>query len=356
VSGRDCLASICRRSRFRSSRWRAAACAAYLRVHVSEERIYQPQELRARITAGGLAPRVRERGLAAVNALVSGEAAAHATETPHLHEAGGVDALIDIVGTMLALDELDVTEAFCPVVTVGSGTIARSAHGSIPAAPGPAASRILQAEGFPLRFVDASHELVTPTGAAILAAIARPGAATMRVDAQGSGAGTLDPPNRPNALRVFVGEPVAANPAPARLVVELSANIDDMPAALLANARDRLLEEGALDAWLEPIGMKKGRSASKLCALVNADDETRFADLFLRETTTLGVRVTSYHRYEASRSVETVDSSFGPVRVKVSEHGGTRRVTPEFEDIKRLAAERGLPALEVARRLQLELE
>lgn len=330
--------------------------ATYLRVHVSEERTYQPLELRARITAGGLSPRVRERGLAAVDALVGGEAAAHATEAPHLHEAGGVDALIDIIGTMLALDELDVSEAFCPVVTVGSGTIARSAHGVIPAAPAPAASRILQAEGFPLRFVEASHEMVTPTGAAILAAIARPGAATMRIDAQGAGAGTFDPPNRPNALRVFVGEAVATNPGPQRLVVELAANIDDMPAALLANARDRLIEEGALDAWLEPIGMKKGRAASKLCALVNADDENRFADLFLRETTTLGVRVTNHRRYEASRTVETVDSSFGPVRVKVSEHAGVRRVTPEFEDIKRLAAERGLPALEVARRLQRELD
>jgi uncharacterized protein (TIGR00299 family) protein len=329
--------------------------ATYLRVHVSEERTYQPAELRARITSASLPPRVATRALTAVDALVGGEARAHATEAPHLHEAGGVDALIDIVGTMLALEDLAIEAAWCPVITVGSGTIVKSAHGPIPAAPGPAAARILEAAGFPVRFVEAGHELVTPTGAAILAAVATPGPATLRIDAQGAGAGTMDPPGRPNAVRVFIGETVAAELAPAREVVQLEANIDDMPAALLAHARDRLLEEGALDAWLEPIGMKKGRAASKLCALVPAAEESRFADLFLRETTTLGVRATTYRRYEASRSIETVTTSLGPLRVKVSEHHGVRRMTPEFDDIKRLAAEHNLPAVEVARRLSAEL-
>ncbi|MEX0781631.1 MAG: nickel pincer cofactor biosynthesis protein LarC [Dehalococcoidia bacterium] len=330
--------------------------ATYLRVHVSEERTYQPAELRARITSGALPPRVAERALRAVEALVGGEARAHATEAPHLHEAGGVDALIDIVGTMLALEDLGVEAAWCPVVTVGSGTMTKSAHGAIPAAPGPAAARILEAGGFPVRFVEAGHELVTPTGAAILAAVATPGPCILRIEAQGAGAGSMDPPGRPNALRVFIGETAATELAPAREVVQLEANIDDMPAALLAHARDRLLEEGALDAWLEPIGMKKGRDATKLCALVPASDEARFADLFLRETTTLGVRATTYRRYEAARTIETIVTSLGPVRVKVSEHGGTRRATPEFEDIKRLAAEHNLPALEIQHRLARELD
>jgi uncharacterized protein (DUF111 family) len=101
--------------------------------------------------------------------------------------------------------------------------------------------------------------------------------------------------------------------------------------------------------------MKKGRAASKLCALVPAADESRFADLFLRETTSLGVRATAYRRYEASREIETVVTSLGPVRVKVSEHAGARRATPEFEDVKRLAAELARPALEVSRLLEAEL-
>jgi uncharacterized protein (TIGR00299 family) protein len=329
--------------------------ASYLRVAVSEEQTFQAEELRQRVRGAGLRTRAEERALAAIDALVGGEARAHATEAPHLHEAGGVDALIDIVGTMLALEELDVEAAWCPVVTVGSGAMARSAHGAIPASPGPAAARILEAAGFPMRFVEAGHEMVTPTGGAILAAIAQPGSCTLTVEVHGAGAGTMDPEGRPNALRVFIGPAAVPVSAPARVVVQLEANIDDMSPALLAHARDRLLEEGALDAWIEPIGMKKGRSASKLCALAAEADEGRMAELFLEETSTLGVRATSYRRYEAGRRVEEVATSMGRVRVKVSEHGGRLKRTPEFEDVRRLAAELGLPAIEVSRRLEREL-
>ena len=255
---------------------------------------------------------------------------------------------------MVALELLGIEQCWCPVVTVGAGTIVKTEHGPIPAAPGPAAAYILQDAGFALRFVESSHELVTPTGAAILAAVARPGPVTMTPIAHGAGAGTFDPPNRPNALRVFIGH--AAVRAETRSIVELSANIDDMPPSLLANARDRLMEEGALDAWLEPIGMKKGRSASKLCVLVVPENEARFAALIMRETTTLGVRVAAYRRYETPRSIESVATSLGPVRVKWRERGDRRRGAPEFEDVKALAGRLGLPAIEVQRLLEAELE
>ena len=328
--------------------------ALHLDVKVEEERRYEPDEMRALVAAAGLPVRVSERALAAIGWLERGEAAAHLTDRPHLHEAGGVDAMVDIVGGMLALESLDVDEAWCPVVTVGAGTIAKTEHGVIPAAPGPAAAQILQQAGFALRFVEAAHELVTPTGAAILAAVAKPGPALLTPSAHGYGAGTFDPPNRPNALRVFVGAVASLLPPPSSLV-ELVANIDDMAPALLAHARDRLLEEGALDAWIEPIGMKKGRSASKLCSLVPGRDEERFAALFLGETTTLGVRATSYRRYAAERRIETFASSLGPVRVKVSEWAGRRRATPEFEDVKALAAKLGKPLIEVQQALEREL-
>ena len=328
--------------------------ACHLQVEVAEERTYQPDEMRAKVTAAGLPSHVTERTLSAIDWLERGERAAHGTIDVHFHEVGGVDALIDITGAMLALEDLGVGEASCPSVTVGSGTIARASHGPIPAAPGPAAANILQEAGFPLRFVEASHELVTPTGAAILAAVAKPRPALVTPTAHGYGAGTFDPLGRPNALRVFVGTVVAEGMAPAREVVLLESNIDDMPAALLAHARDRLMEEGALDAWLEPIGMKKGRSAGKLCALVAAGEEGRFAALFLRETTTLGVRTTTYRRYEAARRIETIETRFGPVRYKVSEFDGVTRRTPEFEDVKAIAARTGLPALEVQRELDRE--
>lgn len=328
--------------------------ACHLQVEVAEEHTYQPDEMRAKVRAAGLLPRVTERALAAIDWLERGERAAHGTVDAHFHEVGGVDALIDITGTMLAFEELGVDEAFCPSVTVGSGTIARTSHGPIPAAPGPAAANILQEAGFTLRFVDATHELVTPTGAAILAAVAKPGPAVITSRSHGYGAGTFDPPARPNALRVFLGQAARETIAPAREVILLEANIDDMPAALLAHARDRLMEEGALDAWIEPIGMKKGRAATKLCALVPAAEEARFASLFLRETTTLGVRTTTYRRYEAARRIETVETRFGPVRYKVSEFEGTTRRTPEFEDIKAIAARTGLTAVQLQRELDRE--
>ena len=347
--------------------------ALHLEVAVEQERTYQPPEMRAMIEAAGFSPRVRERALAAVAALEEGERTAHGGAQPHLHEAGGVDALIDLVGGMLALEDLDIGAAACPVVTVGSGTIVSGgSHGPLPAAPGPAAAAILAAHGFALRFVEASHELVTPTGAAILAAVAQPGPAVLLPSASGAGAGTMDPPGRPNALRVFIGTRAAAveQAAPGaagegvlapvagatpRQLLLLEANIDDMPAEFLAHARDQLLEAGAHDAWTEPIGMKKGRAATKLCALVPVDEEARFAAIFLRETTTLGVRVAMYRRHEAPRTVETFITSFGPVQAKVREWQGKRRVAPEYEAVRALARANNLPAIEVQRRLDAEL-
>lgn len=325
--------------------------ATLVRVEIAEERTYQPAAMRAMVEAAGFPARARSRTLAAIDALEAGERAAHNVPEAHLHEAGGVDAMVDLAGTMLALESLEVDACWCPVVTVGAATVVKTAHGPIPGAPGPAAAHILERHGFPMRFVEAAHELVTPTGAAILAAVAQPGRATIVPAWHGLGAGTFDPADRPNALRIFIGEAPAAR----RTVVLLEANIDDMSPALLAAARDALLAAGAMDAWLEPIGMKKGRAASKLCALVPEGEEGRFAGMFLRETTTLGVRVAAYERYEARRQVETFASSLGPVRVKVSEWEGQRRAAPEHDDVVRLAKELGRPALEVQQRLEAEL-
>lgn len=336
---------------------RGGMMARYLRVDIPAEQTYQPAAMREMIGGAALPGRVKERSLAAIAALESAERKAHRRDQADFHEVGGVDAMIDIVGGMLALEQLDIAEASCAVVTVGSGTITRSAHGPLPAAPGPAAAHILQDAGFSMRFVEAGHELVTPTGAAILAAVARPGPAMLRTERHGCGAGTADPPGRPNALRIFIGPQAGgAGGLALREIVQLEANIDDMPATLLAHARDRLMEEGALDAWLEPIGMKKGRSATKLCVLVPTADEGRFAQLIVSETTTLGVRATSYRRYEAGRRVETFESTLGSVRVKVREGVGPWRAIPEYEDVRALAAKLGRPAIEVQRQLEREFE
>lgn len=325
--------------------------ALHMHVVVAGERTYRPAEMRELVGGAGLPERVVARATAAIDALEMGERAAHNVAEVHLHEAGGVDAMVDLVGTMIALEDLGVDEGWCPTVTVGAATVARTAHGIIPAGPGPAAAHILERHGFPMRFVEAAHELVTPTGAAILAAVAKPGRVTIVGERHGLGAGTFDPADRPNALRVFIGRAGVAT----RTVTLLEANIDDMSPALLAAARDALLEAGALDAWLEPIGMKKGRAATKLCALVASGEESRFAGAFLRETTTLGVRTVAYERYEAERSVETFASSLGTVRVKVSAWEGQVRAMAEHDDVMRLARELGRPAVEVQRALEAEL-
>lgn len=333
--------------------WRGGVEATLLRVQVAHERTYQPDEMRAKVRGAAFPERAEARALSAITALEAGESEAHGTDHPHLHEAGGVDALIDICGSMLALEALDIGECYCPVVTVGAGTIARTEHGMIPASPGPAAAAILRQAGFSLRFVEASHEMVTPTGAAILAAVARPAAVALTVTGSGIGAGTFDPEHRPNALRIFIGHQSAAGTT--RAVSELAANIDDMTPAMLSEARDRLMASGALDAWTEAIGMKKGRPAIKLCALVPAGEEERYAAIFLRETTTLGVRVTAHTRFEAARSVTTFASSLGAVRVKVSSYDGGQRAAPEFDDVQRISRERRMPAIEVQRIIEAEL-
>jgi uncharacterized protein (TIGR00299 family) protein len=342
--------------------------ALHLGVHVEREASYQPDEMRTMLHGATIPERARTRALAAVDALEQGEWLAHGGGEVHLHEAGGVDAMIDITGTMLALESLAIDEAVCPVVTVGSGTIVKAEHGPLPAAPGPAAAHILQAAGFPMRFVESGHELVTPTGAAILAAVARPGNATIVPRVHGAGAGTMDPPARPNALRIFVGDALEAEPAPLampppaagiaaaslRALVLLEANIDDMSPALLSHARDRVLEAGARDAWLEAIAMKKGRAASKLCALVTPDLEPAIASAIIEETTTIGVRATVYRRWEAERTVETFATSLGPARFKVSTWQGRRRAAPEYDDVVAIATRCGRPAIEVQRLLERE--
>jgi uncharacterized protein (DUF111 family) len=171
----------------------------------------------------------------------------------------------------------------------------------------------------------------------------------------------MNPPNRPNALRIFVGEAVASPAIPIttaghglRELVLLEANIDDMSPALLAHVRDELMVAGARDAWIEPIAMKKGRSASKLCALVAPEEEEAFAARIIAGTTTLGVRVAAYRRWEAERRVETMETPFGPVRFKVSEWQGRVRAAPEYEDVIAISAREGIPALELQQRLERE--
>ncbi|RMG47946.1 MAG: nickel pincer cofactor biosynthesis protein LarC [Acidobacteria bacterium] len=266
----------------------------------------------------------------------------------HLHEAAADDALVDIAGTALALDALGIESVSCGIpVPLGGGEV-RSAHGTLPA-PAPAAAALL--EGVPVSGGPVARELVTPTGAAILRAVAsRFGAAPpMRLERAGAGAGAFDDPERPNVLRGLLGVPLGA--AGERALSVLSCAVDDMPPSDLPPLIDRLLAEGARDAFVQPIVMKKGRPGFLVTVLAEPQREEALAERLLADSTTLGVRVHRESRIEWARDTVSVPTPWGPVRVKraIDSGGRIRRGMPEFEDVRAIADREGLSLDEVRR-------
>ncbi|MGD9890691.1 MAG: nickel pincer cofactor biosynthesis protein LarC [Dehalococcoidia bacterium] len=264
----------------------------------------------------------------------------------HFHEVGAIDAIVDITGAVVGLRMLGVEALYCSPLAVGSGS-ARSAHGRIPA-PGPATMLLLAGVGAPLRdgSGEPTMELVTPTGAAIVAELADFSRPAMRLLGVGSGAGTRDIPGRPNILRLFLGDTDGAAQARTMLLVET--NIDDMPGEAFGYVQERLLAAGAADVWFTPIQMKKNRPAVLLSALCRPDLESTIVALILSETSTLGMRVQEVRRHEAAREIVRFTSSLGPAAVKVKRlPGHPPRIAPEYDDCRDLALEHGLPIAEV---------
>jgi pyridinium-3,5-bisthiocarboxylic acid mononucleotide nickel chelatase len=287
--------------------------------------------------------------------LAEAEAVIHRRDVEQVtfHEVGAVDSIVDIVGTALALTQLGIERVFSSPVPTGLGMV-RTQHGSMPI-PAPAVVELLR--GAPMFSRGVPIELVTPTGAAILAATVE-GFGDMpmlRPDAVGYGAGTLRS-DFPNVLRVIVGEedasqlaaPYVAGSGDATAEVVLETNVDDMSPELASYVLERLLGEGAQDAWLTPIVMKKGRptlTISVLCGPARADD---LRALLFRETGTLGVRASRVDKRALDREHITVATRHGSVRVKVgSMDGSPVSVAPEYEDCARVAREAAVPLRDV---------
>jgi hypothetical protein len=322
-----------------------AATKAHVDILVPEagrahRTLYDVEQVIAR---GGLAPAVAARAAAVFRRLAAAEARVHGTslEQVHFHEVGALDAIADICGTCAALALLGVEAVFASEPLLGRGVI-RSAHGEIPA-PGPAVLHLL--EGLPLRSRDVGHELTTPTGAALLAELSRGFGPipAMTLRAVGVGAGDADFPTHPNVCRVLLGDAATASGAPDRVTV-LEANLDDLSPQLVAAAVEACFAAGALDAFVVPCQMKKGRPGLILTALA---DEPRAAEVeaaIFRETTTFGVRRRACERTVLDRETARVETAYGPVDVKIGRRAG-RLVTamPEFETVKRLALAHGLP-------------
>ncbi|HEX2058604.1 MAG TPA: nickel pincer cofactor biosynthesis protein LarC [Actinomycetota bacterium] len=327
---------------------RASIRATKVDVVVTHEQPARgPREIETLLRDAPLDANVRERALRTFDLLAAAEAKVHGipSEQVHFHEVGAVDAIVDVVGCAAALESLAPERVLASPVATGRGWV-DAAHGPIPV-PAPAVVELLKGVPVEERGTD---ELVTPTGAALLrAAVDDFGSLPpLTITAVGYGAGTRDT-RAPNVVRVLVGETARA-PAETSLV-QVEANVDDMAPELLPHALEALLAAGAVDAWITPVVMKKGRPAFVVSALVSPPDRDRVVDVFLRETTTFGVRIHEVAREVLDRSWIEVDVAGHTLRVKVGTRAGeTVTAAPEFEDARRVAKATGMPLRDVYER------
>jgi hypothetical protein len=285
-----------------------------------------------------------------------GEAEAEIHNTPvervHFHEVGAADAMVDIVCAAVGAESLAIEEWVCSPLNVGGGTV-KCAHGTLPV-PAPATLKLLR--DAPVYSSGPQVELVTPTGAAIVKTLSTRFAPfpAMKIEKAGYGAGSRDFPEHPNLLRITIGETLPADVASTlpsmsndRIAV-LEANLDDLSPQVLAYAMERLLAEGALDVFSVPVQMKKSRSGALLTVLAKMEDANRLTKLIFAETTTLGVRRRVEHRQTLARRWKTVDTTWGPVRIKIANmncgiSGSVSNYAPEYEDCRMLAEAQHVP-------------
>ncbi len=297
--------------------------------------------IRDLLASSALAPPVRTRALAIFARLAEAEGLVHgvATDAVEFHEVGALDAIVDVVGAALGFTHLGVDAVHVAPLPVGRGVV-QTAHGALPV-PGPAVTALLR--GRRVRLEDGDGELVTPTGAAIVAALATSDPLPpMRIDAVGYGAGDRTLADRPNLLRIVVGESQAGSATDE--VVVLEATIDDLNPQVYEHVLERLLAAGARDAFLVPTLMKKSRPGTTLRVLAEPADRDRLAAIVFAETSTIGLRWTTWQRFVLPRAETRVETTWGTVRVKVATApDGTRNIAPEYEDCRRLAVAAGVP-------------
>ncbi|MBN1846443.1 MAG: nickel pincer cofactor biosynthesis protein LarC [Sedimentisphaerales bacterium] len=296
------------------------------------------------IRAADLSARVRQRAVAIFERLGQAEAKIHqrSVEEIHFHEVGAADAILDIVGACVALEALEIEQIICSPLAVGSGTI-RCAHGTLPV-PAPATAELIK--GVPLRTSNVEGELLTPTGAAILTTLAeRFGSLPeMTIEAIGYGAGQRDLEEQPNVLRLIVGRTDDAEPANATAgrIAVLETNLDDATGELIGHLGETLMQAGALDVFFTPVVMKKNRPGTQITVLAPVELADLLTERLLTESTTFGVRRHVCDRTVLARSHRTVETQFGPIRIKIGTLGD-RPVTcsPEYEDCRQAARRHG---------------
>ena len=307
-------------------------------------------EIAKMIEESGLSTRVKERALKVFRRIGEAEAKIHGIplEKVHFHEIGAVDSIVDIVGACIAVEALGVDEVHASPPRLGSGFV-ETAHGKFPV-PAPATLELLK--GIPVQSSNEPVELVTPTGAALLAEFCSKFGPmpAMTIEKIGYGAGARDLDKAPNVLRAVLGEVSAAasTAEEADAVSVIETNIDDMNPQLFGDVMERLLAAGALDVFLTPVQMKKNRPGTLLNVLCERNGVDRLAELLLTHTTSFGVRIHEAQRRKLAREIVTVKTKFGEVEVKLGRLGGKIVArSPEFESCKQAAAKAGVAVKEV---------
>ena len=353
----------CRLEVTRQKKRSIMACRAAV---TSDRRFHSLDEARSILNSSCLREKALEDALRALHILAEAEGRVHGVspEQAHFHEVGALDALADIAGSSAARASLEAEQVLCLPVSVGGGLI-KSAHGLLPV-PGPAALEILRARHIPWRGGPVEEELLTPTGAALLAALADEFLSEpplLQVERIGYGAGKKEL-EMPNVLRAMMAEALPGGAAgPGHIhhgdrVVQLESNVDDVTGEVLGYLIERLMGEGALDVCILPALMKKGRPGSVIRAIIRAEDSERLAGIIIRETGSLGVRVfPSIHRFLAEREEIVVDlelaGQVNQARLKVSRlEGEMISLKPEYEDCRRIAEKTGLALREVREKVE----
>ncbi|HEV3421529.1 MAG TPA: nickel pincer cofactor biosynthesis protein LarC [Candidatus Acidoferrum sp.] len=326
--------------------WKNGMAATHAKVRAQDTQSHRSLgTILGIIEKSTLAPGVKDRAAAIFKKLGEAEAGVHDVplEKIHFHEVGAVDAVVDIVGSSIGFAALGIESFACSPLNVGGGT-AKMAHGVLPV-PAPATARLLL--GKPTYSNGVQKELVTPTGAAIVATLCSSFGPQppMTVNAIGYGAGTADLEGQPNVLRLMVGEAAEKRAtAESESIRVLEANLDDMNPQIYGYFLERALAAGALDVFATSVQMKKNRPGTLVTVLCKLEDEAKFHEMLFAETTTLGVRSYTAERRVLARQWETVHTAFGEVRIKVARlNGRIRQASPEFEDCRKLAEAKNVP-------------
>lgn len=331
---------------------RAGLAATRLKVQIEQDTPHRSAAQIIRlIRESRLLAADKEKAVAVLERLASVEGEIHGAspESVALHELGSLDTVIDVVGAVTGLRLLGVRQLYSSPLPLGSGVV-DTAHGMLPV-PAPATLELIRRANAPVSGLEWQGEVTTPTGAAIVTTLARFERPAMTLIGIGHGAGSRDPEDRPNVLRLWLGDREDERQA----MLLLETNVDDMTGEILGYVQEQLFSAGAADVWFTPIQMKKNRPAIRLSVLCPSEKENEMVALLLMETSTLGVRATEVRRHEAQRETFEFASSLGQAAVKVKRlQGRVVQVAPEYEACRRLAQEKRLPLLEVYRIVQTE--